>query len=138
MTATAPPASTSGTVLRRARIGTAGAVLWTLSSGVWATSDLEDQPYGSTSFVAVAVAWWICMVAAPLLLVVGHSALAAVLRPALGRLGRAGIAASAAGLAAMGMGIGVEVASMSAGGGEVPLGHTILLGGFLVALLGSL
>ena len=138
MTAIAPPTTSTGTVVRRARIGTAGAVLWTLSSGVWAASDLEDQPYGSLTFVAVAVAWWICMVVAPMLLVVGHSALAAVLRPTSGRVGRAGVATAAAGLAAMGLGIGIEVASMSAGGGEVSAGHAILLAGFVVALLGGL
>ena len=137
MTAIAPP-TPSGTVVRRARIATVGAVLWTLSSGVWAASDLEAQPYGSLAFVAVAVAWWICMVAAPLLIVVGHPALAAVLGPGTGRPGRAGIATSAAGLAAMGVGIGIEVASMSAGSGEVAVGHAILLGGFLVAVLGRL
>jgi hypothetical protein len=138
MTTITPPSTTFGTVVRRARIGTAGAVLWTLSSGVWAASDLEDQPYGTLSFVAVAVAWWACMVAAPLLLLAGHSALRTVLAPVTGRLGRAGIATSAAGLAGMGLGIGIEVASMSAGGGEVAAGHAVLLASFLVALLGGL
>lgn len=138
MTAIAPPTTPTATVTRRARIGTAGAVLWTLSSGVWAASEPADQPFGSLSFVAVAVAWWVCMVAAPLLLIVGHSALAAVLGPATGRLSRAGIATSASGLAAMALGIGIEVASMSVGGGEVAAGHVILLIGFLVAVLGGL
>jgi hypothetical protein len=138
MTAIAPPTTPTGTVARRARIGTAGAVLWTLSSGVWAAADLEKQPYGSLSFVAVAVAWWTCMVAGPLLLVVGHSALAAALGTAAGRIGRVGIGTSAAGLAAMGLGIGIEVASMSVGGGEVAAGHAILLIGFLVGVIGGL
>ncbi len=138
MTTIAPPTTPTGSLARRARLGTVGAVLWTLSSGVWAVSDLEDQPFGSLTFVAVAVAWWTCMVAAPLLLVAGHSALAAVVGPATGRVGRAGIGTAAAGLAAMGLGIGIEVASMSAGGGEVAAGHAILLVGFLVAVLGGL
>jgi len=136
MTAITSPTPTD-TVVRRARIGTAGAVLWTLSSGVWGASDLEDQPYGTLTFAAVAVAWWICMVAAPLLLLAGHSALRAVLAPVTGRLGRAGIVTSAAGLTGMSLGIGIEIASMSAGGGEVPLGHVILLAGFLVAIVGG-
>ena len=137
MTAIATPTPT-GTVARRARLGTVGAVLWTLSSGVWAVSEVGDQPFGSLGFVAVAVAWWISMVVAPLLLVLGHTALAAVLGPVTGRIGRAGVWTAAAGLAAMGLGIGIEVASMSAGGGEVAAGHGILLAGFLVALLGGL
>jgi hypothetical protein len=138
MTTIAPPTTTVDSVVRRARIGAAGAVLWTLSSGVWAASDLEDQPYGTLSFVAVAVAWWACMVAAPLLLLACHSALRTVLAPVTGRLGRAGLATSAAGLAGMGLGIGIEVASMSAGGGEVAAGHAVLLASFVVALLGGL
>lgn len=138
MTAVAPPTTPTSTVSRRARIGTVGAVLWTLSSGVWGASEIEEQPFGSLSFGAVAVAWWIFMVAAPLLLAVGHSALATVLRLATGRLGRAGIATAAAGLVAMGIGIGIEVASMTIGGGEVTAGHVVLLAGFLVVVLGNL
>jgi hypothetical protein len=138
MTALAPPTTPTGTVARRARLGTVGAVLWTLSSGVWAVSEIEDQRFGSLGFVAVTVAWWICMVVAPLLLVLGHTALAAVVGPVTGRIGRAGVWTAATGLAAMGLGIGIEVASMSAGGGEVAAGHAILLVGFVVALLGSL
>jgi hypothetical protein len=136
-TTTAAPRTAAGTVTRRARAGTIGAVLWTLSSGVWAASELEDQPYGSLAFVAVAVAWWITMVVAPVLLAVGHSALLAALGPDGGRVGRAGVMAAAAGLAAMGLGIGIEIASMSVGGGEVALGHLILLVGFLVAVIGG-
>jgi len=139
MTTTASSRTTPGTaVVRRARSGAVGAVLWTLSSGVWAASDLEEQPYGTLACVAVAVAWWTCMVAAPFLVLAGHSALQAVLAPRTGRLGRAGIAVSAAGLAGMGLGIGIEVASMSAGGGEVAAGHAVLLASFVGALLGGL
>ena len=137
MTTTAPPTTRHGTVARRARIATAGAVLWTLSPVVWAVSEPMEQSYGSLSFVAVAVAWWIAMVVAPFLLVVGHSALLAALGPAAGRIGRAGVVAAAAGLAAMGTGIGIEIASFSAGGGEVAVGHAVLLLGFLVTVVGG-
>jgi hypothetical protein len=133
-TRTPVPSETS----RRARMATAGGVLWTLSSAVWAVSDIEYQEAGSLGFVAVAVAWWICMVLAPALLVVGHSALRAALGPAIGRVGRTGIVLAAAGLGAMGLGIGIEIASMTFGGGEVPLGHAIMLTGFLVSIVGGL
>jgi hypothetical protein len=123
---------------RRARLATAGAVLWTLSSGVWAISDIEYQEPGSLAFVAVAVAWWICMVLAPALLVVGHTVLGPALGPAAGTVGRAGVVLAAIGLGAMGLGIGIELASMTFGGGEVPLGHAILLIGFLVSVVGAL
>jgi hypothetical protein len=138
MTTTARTTDPSDTVARRARTATIGATLWTLSAGVWAVSDLEYQQPGSLGFVAVAVAWWICMVLAPALLVVGHSALRAALGPAVGKVGRTGIVVAATGLGAMGLGIGIEVASMTFGGGEVALGHAILLVGFLVAVVGSL
>jgi hypothetical protein len=38
----------------------------------------------------------------------------------------------------MGLGIGIEVASMSVGGGEVAAGHVLLLAGFVAVLLGNL
>lgn len=139
MTATtARPTTPPDTMARRARIGFAGALLWLLSPVVWYVSDLESQAFGSLAFVAVAVAWWICMVAAPLLLVVGHLALRRSLGSSAGRVGAIGIGTAATGLAAMGLGIGIEVASMSAGGGKVALGHYLLMIGFLVSIVGAL
>lgn len=138
MTATASAAtSASPAVSRRASLATAGAVLWTLSSVVWAISDLETQELGTLGFVAVDVAWWICMVVAPALLVMGHAALRGALVRTPGRVAVGGIVVAATGIGAMGLGIGIEIASMSVGGGEVPLGHAILLIGFLVAVVGG-
>lgn len=132
------PYATRDVVSRRARAATAGAFLWLLGPVVWYVSDLETQAYGSLSFVAVAVAWWICMVAAPLLLVLGHLALRTALGDRAGRVGAIAIPAAALGVAAMGLGMGIELASMSAGGGKVALGHHILLIGFLVSVVGAL
>lgn len=139
MTTTASAAAVpASTVSRRASLATSGAVLWTLSSAVWAIAELEDQVFGSLRFVSVAAAWWAFLVLPPALLVAGHTVLRAALDPAPGRVGTAGIVGAATGLAAMGLGIGIEVASMSAGGGEVVLGHAILLIGFLVSIAGGL
>ena len=138
MTTTAPTPTRGTTDTRRAQLATTGAVLWTLSSVVWGISDLEYQQRGSLAFVAVAVAWWTCMVLAPALLVVGHSALRTALGPAAGNVGRTGIVLAAIGIGAMGLGIGIEIASMTVGGGEVALGHAILLIGFLAAVVGAL
>jgi hypothetical protein len=138
MTTTAAPRTSPSTVARRARVATAGAVLWLLGPVVWYVSDLEVQEFGSLAFVSVAVAWWICMVAAPFLLVAGHLALRTSLGARAGRLGAIGIPTAAVGLAAMGLGIGIEVASMSVGGGEVALGHYLMLIGFLIAIVGAL
>jgi hypothetical protein len=41
-------------------------------------------------------------------------------------------------MGAMGVGNGIEVASISAGGGEVSLGHAVFLIGFLVSVLGGI
>lgn len=131
------PAAT-GSIARRARIGTAGALLWTVSPVVWFVSDLDDQTYGSLAFVAVAVVWWICMVIAPLLLVAGHVALRASLGARAGRVGAVGIAIAATGLAAMALGLGIELASMTAGGGEVVAGYAIWMSGYLVSVVGAL
>ena len=139
MTTTAPrPTVPVGTVSGRARVATVGAVLWTLSPVVWFVSEPGDQRVGTLGFVAVAVAWWLCMVLAPLLLIPGHLALRTSLGDRAGRVGGVGIATAATGLAGMGLGIGIEVASMSVGGGEVAVGHAILLVGFLVSIVGAL
>lgn len=137
-TTTARPRTQADPLVRHARIATAGAVLWTVSPVVWAVSDVRDHPAGSLPFVAVAVAWWTCMVAAPLLLLAGHRALRASLGGSAGRVGTAGIVTAATGLAAMGIGIGIELASMTAGGGEVAVGYALWMGGFLVAVIGGL
>jgi len=132
--ATTPPSA----VLRRARAATIGGVLWTVSSGVWAIARPDDHAFGSLEFVAVAVAWWAFLVVPSALLVVGHAALRSALGAAAGRVGTVGIVLAAAGIGAMGLGIGIEVASMSFGGGEVGLGHAILLIGWLVGVIGAL
>jgi hypothetical protein len=136
-TASAVPVASSD-VSRRASLATTGAVLWTLSSIVWGISDLEAQEVGTLRFVAVAVAWWVFMVLPPALLVVGHTALRTALRPAPGKVGLAGLVVAGLGLGSMGLGIGIEVASMSLGGGEVAVGHAILLVGFLLCIAGGL
>ena len=138
MTTTARTAVPSGTVARQARAATIGATLWALSPVVWAISEPEAQEFGSLAFVAVVLSWWIGMVLAPALLVVGHAALRTALGPEVGKVGVVGVALSAIGIGSMGLGIGIEVASMSVGGGEVALGHVILLCGYLVAIVGAL
>lgn len=138
MTTTTPAASVpASAVSRRASLATTGAVLWTLSSGAWAVADPRAQEFGSLAFVAVTMSWWIGMVVAPALLVFGHTALRTALGPDIGKVGLVGVALSAIGIGSMGLGIGIEIASMSAGGGEVTLGHVILLGGYLVAVVGA-
>jgi hypothetical protein len=124
------------TATRSATIGLIGGALWALQPVAWSVTDLTDQEFGSLPFVAVALSYWIFAVLPPALIVVGLGALRRVLGPGLP--GRVGSVLAAVGLAAMTAGMGIEVASMSVGGGEVALGHALFLLGFLVSVVGSL
>jgi hypothetical protein len=53
-------------------------------------------------------------------------------------VGAVGLVLSMIGLGAASLGVGIEVASISFGGGEVALGHALLLIGFLVHVVGSI
>jgi hypothetical protein len=125
------------TVSRAATAGLVGGALWALLPVAWSVASLEDTEFGTLDFVAVAASYWIFAVLPPALLVVGVGALRRALGDRAGRTGRVGVAVSATGLGAMALGNGIEVASMSAGGGEVSLGHAFLLLGFLVAIVGG-
>jgi len=126
------------TVAGRATLGGVGGALWMLLPAAWAVAKLEDQQFGTLSFVAVAVANWIFLVLAPALIVVGITALRSVLGTAAGRVGGTAMVLAALGLGAMAVGNGIELGSLTAGGEEVALGHAIFLIGFLVSIAGSL
>jgi hypothetical protein len=136
-TTTARPTTSSATV-RRARLGAAGGALVALSPAVWAAADLETTEFGTSSFVAVAVSYWLVAVIAPALIVVGVTALRTVLGDRAGRTATAGIVLSAVGFGAVALGSGIEVASLSAGGGTVTAGYVISSVGVLVGFIGSL
>jgi hypothetical protein len=139
MTATTAPSTTEpGTVARLARIGTAGAALWALMPVAFTTVSTDDVEYGTLPFVGVAASYWLFAVIAPALLVAGAVALRRALGPSAGRWGAVGIAVAAVGYGSMALGTGIEVASISAGGGEVDLGHALLLIGFLVSIAGGI
>lgn len=123
---------------RAATAATTGGALWALLPLAWSLAHLDDAEFGTPAFVAIAAVYWIFAVLPPVLILVGLAALRRSFGAAAGRLGAAGIALSAAGLAAMALGNGIEIGSMSVGGGEVAAGHAIFLIGFLVALVGAL
>jgi hypothetical protein len=126
------------TVSRAATAGLVGGALWALLPVAWSVASLEDTEFGTLAFVAVAASYWIFAVLPPVLIVVGTTALRRALGDDAGRVGRAGIVISAAGLGAMSLGNGIEVASLTAGGEEVGLGHAVFLIGFLVSIVGAL
>jgi hypothetical protein len=116
---------------RGATAATVGGALWALVPVAFGLVDPSDVRRGTLSFVAVLAAVWICG-ALSLALLLG--ALAG-LRPVLAqtRLG----AVSAAGLAAMLLGNGTELTTITLNGQESDLGHTVFLIGFLVLIAGS-
>jgi hypothetical protein len=128
-TTTVSPAATTGMV---------GGALWALLPAAWATANFEDVEFGTLPWFGVAAVAWIFAVLPPALIAVGLSALRRALGVGASRIARAGMVVSAVGLASMTLGDGIEVASMTAGHGEVALGHAIFLIGFLVSVLGSI
>jgi hypothetical protein len=137
-TTTARTAAPAGSVDRRARIGTAGGALWALLPAAFAVASVDDVEFGTLPFVAVAASYWLFAVLPPLLIVVGITALRRALGADAGRVGSTGLVISATGMASMSLGVGIEVASISFGGGEVALGHALLLIGFLVSVIGGI
>lgn len=114
-----------------------GGALWILLPVAWAVASPQDAEFGSLSFIAVAVSFWIFLVLPPALLAVSATMLRQVL-VGTGRVGLTGVVVAASGYAAMTLGNGIEVASMSAGGGEVGAGHAIFLIGFLISAVGGI
>jgi hypothetical protein len=139
MTTTAAPlATTTPRIAPLARIGLVGGALWALLPVSWKLTNVTDVEFGTLSHAAVAASYWVFAVIAPAMVVAGLVALRRALGPAAGRVGTVGLVLSMAGVAAMSVGVGIEVASISFGGDEVALGHAMLLIGFLVHIAGSI
>ena len=126
----------STTISRAATTGLVGGALWVLLPVSWSVAVLDDVEQGTLGWFAVSAAYWIFAVLPPVLIVVGLTALRRALGD--GRHGQIGIAVAGIGLGAMALGNGLEVASMTTGGGEVALGHTMFLIGFLVSVIGGI
>jgi hypothetical protein len=125
-------------VPRTATAGLVGGALWALLPVASDVASVDDVEFGTLPFVAVIVSYWLFAVVAPALIVVGLVALRRALGPDAGRIGTAGLIVSMVGVSAMALGVGIEVASITFGGGEVALGHAMLLIGFLVHIAGSI
>jgi len=125
------------TVSRAASAGLTGGVLWALFPAVASVAHLDDAKFGTLAFVAVAASYWIFAVLPPVLLVVGLGGLRRTLGGDAGRVAVAGVVLSRVGLVAMALGMGIELASMSAGGGEVSMGYVLFLVGWLVLVVGG-
>jgi hypothetical protein len=126
------------TASRPAGLGLLGGALWALLPAAWAVANPKDAAFDGLAFVAVAASMWIFVVLPPALLAIGATALRRALGAAAGRVGVTGLVVAGLGYGAMTVGNGIEVASMTAGGGEVAIGHTTFLVGFLVSVLGGI
>jgi hypothetical protein len=127
----------STSLSRAATTGLVGGALWVLFPVSWKVANVSDVEYGTLPFVAVMASYWAFAVIAPVLIVRGLVALRRALGADAGGVGTVGLLGSMAGLSAMALGVGIELASVSVGGGEVALGHAMLLIGFLVHVVGS-
>jgi len=81
---------------------------------------------------------WLVGVASLVLLLLGLGQFWSLGRDRLGRLGVAGIAVSAFALAAMALGNGIELYTVTARGTESDIGHTIFLIAFLILIVASM
>jgi hypothetical protein len=133
--ATAPP---EASVARRARLGAVGGALYALTPVAWAAGDIRTVEYGTASSLAVAAGHWAAAVLAPVLLVVGLTALRSAIGPAAGRAGTAGIVTAAAGTTAFAAGNAAQLVSLVAVGDTVVAGYVVSYVGMLVALVGFL
>ena len=115
----------------------AGGTLWALLA-VAARLVGDEDPAPGIEFAGVVTVFWIFLVLPPLLLLVGLRGLRSALGPAAGRTGTAGAVLAGVGYAAMAVGNGIEMASITAGGDEVAAGHFVFLSGVLVSAIGGI
>jgi hypothetical protein len=108
-----------------------GGLLWACLAPVFVYADRALDKPGSAAFALAVTSMWLVGVASLVLLLLGLGQFWALGRDRLGRLGVAGVAVSAFALAAMALGNGIELYTVTARGTESEIGHTI----FLIALL---
>jgi hypothetical protein len=88
--------------------------------------------------VLAVTSMWLVGVASLVLLLLGLGQFWSLGRDRLGRLGVAGVAVSAFALAAMALGNGIELYTVTARGTESDIGHTIFLIAFLILIVASI
>jgi hypothetical protein len=108
-----------------------GGLLWACLAPVFVYADRALDKPGSAAFALAVTSMWLVGVASLVLLLLGLGQFWSLGRDRLGRLGVAGVAVSAFALAAMALGNGIELYTVTARGTESEIGHTI----FLIALL---
>ena len=114
-----------------------GGLLWACLPPVFVyTSRGLDKP-ATAEFALSAISMWLVGVVSLLLLLLGLAHFRWIGRHRLGRLGEAGLLASALALGAMALGNGIELYTVMTRGTESEIGHTIFLIAFLVLIAAS-
>jgi hypothetical protein len=104
-----------------------GGLLWGCLAPVVVYADSALDKRGTAAFALAVCSMWLVGVVSLVLLLVGLAQLWPLGRDWLGRLGQAGVVVSALALAAMAVGNGIELYTVTARGTESDIGHTIFL-----------
>jgi hypothetical protein len=115
-----------------------GGLLWACLAPVFIYADSALDKPGSAAFVLARTSMWLVGVVSLVLLLLGLGQFWSLGRDRLGRLGVAGVAVSAFALAAMALGNGIELYTVTARGTESDIGHTIFLIAFLILIVASI
>ena len=103
---------------------------WACLDPVFVYADSLDKP-GTAALALAVTSMWLVGVGSLVLLLLGLAQFWSLGRDRLGRLGVAGVVVSALALAAMALGNGIELYTVTARGTESDIGHTIFLSAFL-------
>ena len=125
-------------LLRLARTASiVGGLLWACLPPVFVYADRGLDKPATAGFALAATSMWLVGVVSLLLLLLGLAHLRWIGHDRLGRLGEAGLLASALALGAMALGNGIELYTVMTRGTESEIGHTIFLIAFLVLIAAS-
>jgi hypothetical protein len=114
-----------------------GGLLWACLPPVFVYADRGLDKPATAGFALAATSMWLVGVVSLLLLLLGLAHLRWIGHDRLGRLGEAGLLASALALGAMALGNGTELYTVMTRGTESEIGHTIFLIAFLVLIAAS-
>ena len=115
-----------------------GGLLWACLAPVLVYADSALEEPGTAGFALAGSSMWLVGVVSLVLLLLGLVQLWPLGRGRLGRLGQAGIVVSALALAAMAVGNGFELYTVTARGTESDIGHAIFLVAFLILIVASI
>jgi hypothetical protein len=115
-----------------------GGLLWACLAPVFVYADRALHKPGTAGFALAVSAMWLVGVVSLVLLLLGLAQLWSLGRDRLARLGQAGIVVSALALAAMAVGNGIELYTVTAHGTDSEIGHTIFLIAFLILIVASI